>query len=85
MDNYRKIYNGTIKVMLKLPRSTPHALIDRIMDSWSAETVCVQNYVRNANLWYRTYENEIREGRVNELYEEIRSRYVKINEKIGGH
>ena len=78
MEKYRKVYNGSIKQLFKLPRSTPHALINIMMDCWSAETVAVQSYVRNANLWMESYRFEIYNGEVDELYSSIRERYKAI-------
>ena len=41
MFEYRKVYNASIKHLFKLDPSTPHRIIDAIMDSWSAEAVAV--------------------------------------------
>ena len=49
-----------------------------MMDCWSAETVAVQSYVRNANLWMESYRFEIYNGEVDELYSSIRERYTAI-------
>ena len=52
---YIKIYNATIKRMYNLTRSTPNALINKIMGSWNAKAAITQNQVRNINLWFKTY------------------------------
>ena len=83
MDKYRKVYNGSIKQLFKLHRSTAHAIINVMMDCWSAEAVAVQSYIRNANLWMESYRHEIYGGEVNELYSSIRHRYTTIQEKAG--
>ena len=37
-----------------------------------------QNFVRNANLWYRSSEKEIREGELNLLAKKIGDKYRDI-------
>ena len=43
----------------------------------------MQSYIRNANLWMKTYEREIREYKEINLYETIRTRQKAIAEKMG--
>ena len=43
----------------------------------------MQSYIRNANLWMKTYEREIREYKEIKLYETIRIKERAIAEKIG--
>ena len=50
MEEYKKVYNSSVKHLLKLNTSTPHRMIEKIMDSWNSEAIAVQGYIRNANL-----------------------------------
>ena len=83
MDKFRKIYNKSIKELLQLNPATPHRIINQMMDCWNAEAVCVQSYVRNANLWMETYTREIINNEENELYDNVIKRYDEIRIKIG--
>ena len=42
-----------------------------------------QNYVRNANLFYRSYEDEIRAGKSNILTAKISEKYKGIQKRVG--
>ena len=53
------------------------------MDSWSAEAVAIQSYIRNANLWEETYKEEIRTGKEENLHGLIRKRYNQLAKKVG--
>ena len=53
--DYSKLYNGSIKQLYGLAKSSPNKLINTIMGSWNAETAIMQNTTRNINLWFKTY------------------------------
>ena len=54
-NNYSKIYNGSVKWLYGLTKSSPNKMINTILGSWNAETVIMQNTARNINLWFKTY------------------------------
>jgi len=54
-NDYSKIYNGSVKWLYGLTKSSPNKMINTILGSWNAETVVMQNTARNINLWFKTY------------------------------
>ena len=52
---YSKLYNGSIKRLYGLAKSSPNKMIESVLGSWNAETAVLQNTTRNINLWFKTY------------------------------
>ena len=74
-EQYKKLYNKTVKQLFKLPKSTANELLNKLLGDWNAEAMYTQNYARNANLWYRKYEKEIMERKSPILTKRIGDKY----------
>ena len=57
-DQYRIIYNQTLKQTLNLPKNTNANKIDKLLGVQSAKNIVQASYVRNYQLWEREFKQE---------------------------
>ena len=78
----KKIYNQSIKKMMKLPAHTAHDIVDNTFCGNSIENIVKKNYRSNITKWQRIYEEDVEQTKNQIIQDKVNKHIESIDDDL---